>query len=105
MTKKYNREEREIYLELWRESGLSGSQFCRENNIRPTTFYSWNKMEREKQKDDQSEIVKLTNLQINVPESNRIILENRGWKITLPPGFNRNDASIAMKLVESRNVS
>ena len=51
MTKKYTAIERKGYLANWRESGLSGSQFCKENNIRPTTFYGWIKSEKKRRID------------------------------------------------------
>ena len=105
MNKKYTPEQRKEYLAIWRASGLSGSQFCKENNIRPTTFYSWTKSERKKLSIEESEIIKLPSLQINMPGKNNIILENRGWKIVLPPGFNKADAITAMELVEKKSVS
>ena len=105
MNTQYTEEERRNFLAAWRESEISGNQFCRENNIRPTTFYNWTKKERQKHNDKKSGIVKLPDLQVALHSENNIILEYMGWKITLPPGFNYNDASTAMKLVESINVS
>ena len=41
-----------------------------------------------------------------MPGKNKnIILENHGWKIILPPGFNVADASVAMDLIEKKKVS
>lgn len=105
MNKQYSEEERGNFLSEWRASGLSGNKFCRIKNIRPTTFYNWTKKERQKQNIEESGIVNLPSLKIPTLEKNNIILEYRDWKITLPPGFNHNDALTAITLVETRNVS
>ena len=104
MNKQYTTEERTNYLAEWRESGKSGGQFCREKDIRPTTFYNWTKKERQKQKVENSGLVKLSKLEITAPRNN-IALEYGGWNIILQPGFNREDAIAVMNLVEEKSVS
>ena len=39
--RKYSRDEREHHIEQWRESSQSKSEYSRQNNIPPTTFFSW----------------------------------------------------------------
>ncbi len=104
MNKQYTAKERADYLTEWRESGMSGGQFCRENDIRPTTFYNWTKQERQKQRTQKPGFVKLPMLEIPAVKKN-IILEHGGWKIILQPGFSREDAMAAMDLVETKSVS
>ena len=101
--KQYTDEERKSYLEQWRQSGLSGNKFCRDNNIRPTTFYNWTKKERQKEAKQNPGFVKLQKLGINAPTN--IVIEKNDWKIILPPGFSREDAVTVIDLVESINVS
>ena len=103
MNKQYTAEERASFLEEWRESGISGGQFCREKDIRPTTFYNWTKKERQKQNGN-SGYIKLQKLEIATPK-NEITLQHGSWKIILQPGFSREDVMAVMNLVETRNVS
>jgi len=39
--KKYSKEEREEHIARWKASGLKQTDYCRQNNIPPTTFYTW----------------------------------------------------------------
>lgn len=43
---KYSAAERDSHLSAWRASGLSGKEYCRQNSIISTTFYSWIKSEK-----------------------------------------------------------
>lgn len=43
---KYSREVRLQHLEAWKQQGISGSEYCNLHGIRPTTFYSWIKIEK-----------------------------------------------------------
>ena len=39
--KKYSKEERELAVELWQESGLSQGDFCKQESIARSTFQNW----------------------------------------------------------------
>lgn len=39
--KKYSKEERELAVELWQESGLSQGLFCKQESIARSTFQNW----------------------------------------------------------------
>ena len=40
-------------IRAWEQSGQKGKPWCRENNIRPSTFYSWRaRLHRESEKSD-----------------------------------------------------
>jgi len=41
--KRYSKEERELAVELWEDSGLSRSKFCEQEGIAKTTFQEWTK--------------------------------------------------------------
>ena len=42
----YGSKEREQLLEEFRQSGLSGAEFCRRHSIKVTTFYYWRRLGR-----------------------------------------------------------
>jgi transposase-like protein len=45
---KYSRAERLEHLQNWRDAGISGKAYCLENDIKPSTFYSWIKLEKQR---------------------------------------------------------
>jgi len=47
---KYSAAERDTHLSAWRGSGLSGKEYCRQNSIISTTFYSWIKSEKNRKR-------------------------------------------------------
>lgn len=51
---KFSKEERRAHIRAWQELGISGQEYCRQNGIRPTTFYNWLKREKEEQSGTQS---------------------------------------------------
>ena len=83
---KYSKEEKEKHLKQWRSSGLSGQEYCRRNNIRPTTLYSWTKKERQdKAKKNIQGLVKIP--LVNTKQENKdqkIVVEYQGLKIQMP---------------------
>ena len=105
MTKKYTVNERKEYLARWRESGLSGSQFCKENNIRPATFYGWIKSEKQKQNKSKPVFVKLPVFEVSKQNISEIIIEHGKWKIKLSTGFNSEDLKTIMEVLDSSHVS
>jgi transposase-like protein len=43
----YSKEEKQQHIDNWRQSGLSQSAYCRENNLKLATFHYW-KMQADK---------------------------------------------------------
>ena len=82
----YSKEEKEKHLKRWRSSGLSGQEYCRRNNIRSTTLYSWTKKERQdKAKKNIQGLVKILPVNIKQENSNqKIVVEYQGIKIQIP---------------------
>ena len=82
----YSKEEKAKHLKQWRSSGLSGQEYCRRNNIRPTTLYSWTKKERQdKAKRNIQGLVKIP--LVNIKQENtdqKIVVEYQGVKIQIP---------------------
>jgi transposase-like protein len=39
--KRYTAQEQQALIGAWEKSGLSITGFCKENNIRPSTFFTW----------------------------------------------------------------
>lgn len=98
--KRYSKPEIEKHIKSWRESGNSGQQYCRDNEIKATTFYSWLKVER---KESKSGFVQVTTA---VPKavSSTIILEIGKYKIHIPPGFRDNDLRDILDFLEQPHV-
>jgi hypothetical protein len=48
--KKISKEEKELWLEDWRQSGKKAWTYARENGLVPQTFVSWTKPRDEKKK-------------------------------------------------------
>ena len=42
----YSKEQRRKHLAEWKEFGISGKEYCRRKGIKPSTFYSWLKIEK-----------------------------------------------------------
>ena len=82
----YSKEEKTKHLKQWRSSGLSGQEYCRRNNIRPTTLYSWTKKERQdKAKKNIQSFVKVSPVNIRQENSDqKIVVEYQGIRIQIP---------------------
>ena len=73
--------EKQRLLKEWKESGKSAALFCREKEIRPTTFYGWIKRERKKSNTGFVQIKKYVKPAIR---SEDISIEKDNLKIKLP---------------------
>jgi transposase-like protein len=45
---KYSRAERLEHLQNWRNAGIGGKAYCLKYDIKPSTFYSWIKLEKQR---------------------------------------------------------
>ena len=89
--KRYTKQERKDYLDQWRQSEKPGRQFCDENGIKPSTFYSWLKSEKKQQSTKTFIQVKPQGI-LDVGNSTQcIILEKKGWRLSIPRGFDQED--------------
>ena len=86
----YTKEQRRIHLAEWKELGISGKEFCRQKNIKPSTFYSWLKIERQLEKKKSSSAnssfipVKVAAQTDQKISADQITLERKGYKIYIP---------------------
>jgi len=39
--KTYSKEQQESYYQQWQSSGMSKTQFAKDHELKPTTFYYW----------------------------------------------------------------
>ncbi len=73
-------DEKQKLLKEWKESGKNAAVFCREKEIRPTTFYGWIKREKKK---NNSGFVEIKRSEKSFPASEIIIIEKGTLKINL----------------------
>jgi transposase-like protein len=94
----YNSEERNAHLKEWGKSGKSVMEYCRENDIRSTTFYGWTKQSRKKKNPKEIPFVELKSKPImRLPQN--IILEKNDLKIYIPSDLNVNNLKPLLKLL------
>ena len=43
----HTREEQEVHIQLWQESGMKKTEYAKEAGIKPATFYHWCRMHQE----------------------------------------------------------
>jgi transposase-like protein len=75
--RKYSRDEREHHINRWHESGQSKSEYSRQNNIPPTTFFSWTRKKQIRSKKEEFVEVKLNNLLQTEENKIELIIGNR----------------------------
>ena len=73
--------EKQKLLAEWKESGKSAAMFCREKEIKPTTFYGWIKREK---KESNSGFVQIKKVLKPAIQSEDISIEKGSLKIKLP---------------------
>lgn len=82
----YSRKERLEHLESWRKQRISGKEYCRQHGIKPTTFYSWIKLEKNRS-DKSGQSQKLIPVFRSLPAnkaSSVITLEFQGITLRIP---------------------
>ena len=78
--KELSKDEKQILLSQWKESGKSAAMFCREKEIKPTTFYGW--IKRGKKRD--SGFVEIKKIKKPILKPELIVIEKGSLKINLP---------------------
>ena len=91
---KASKEEKAMWLEDWKRSGMSAWSYAKENKIIPQTFVRWVKLEKE----NKQNFVKVV-----VPEEKQakkqheILIEKGDIKIHIPVSIWAEDSAIIMK--------
>lgn len=98
-----SKSEKELHMQLWRESGLSKVEYATQSGLKPYSFYTWFKQTKS---DPQSatefvEIPKKKNPSKEKITTIKISLTN-GYEITVDPGLDRDNLCAILDLLESR---
>ncbi len=93
----YSDSERQVFLQEWKKSGKSIQKYCRENNIRPTTFYGWTKSRKGTLKKE-SQFIEIKSAAV-LTHSRNIILEKNDLKIHIPSDMTMNDLKPLFKIL------
>lgn len=93
----WHKEEKENFVQLWKTSKLSQSEFCRQNNLSLATFSNWVKCFKKTSKEKFS---------FSTIQSPRLLHASQAIKINLPNGLELNfyqieDKQIICELVAS----
>ena len=89
----YSTEERNMWLEDWKQSSLSAWAYARVNGLNPQTFVRWTKIENDAEPgfvEVSAEIVQ----EQHYP--NKIVIEKGDVKIHIPCGIGRNELQVIM---------
>ena len=99
--------EKELHIQLWRESGLSKAAYARESGLNANTFYSWFYTNESSCSTDQSAFVEIIaeekqqNSEITGSRSIGITLGN-GYNIIVPAGFQSHTLTAVLDVLEGR---
>ena len=92
--KKYSKEEKEMWLDDWRQSGKSAWAYAKENKLNPQTFVKWTKAET---------AAKVCLVEVPVPiiqhtlGLSEILIEKGDIKIHIPLAIERNGLRAVME--------
>jgi len=94
---RYSKEEKEMWLEDWRQSGKGAWGYAKANNLNPQTFVSWSKAEK---KTGFVEVLSAkATAQILPPfqHTQEILIEKGDVKIHIPLTLGRNELRAVME--------
>jgi len=75
-----SKEEKEMWVEDWKQSGKTAWAYARENGLIPTTFFGWTKSKTKTKKG----FVEIGHRSIITPQSSEILIEKGDVKIHVP---------------------
>ena len=93
--KKYSKEEKEMRLGDWRQSGKSAWSYAKANNLNPQTFVKWTKAETEAK----TCLVEVPALMMppSLQFAQEILIEKGEIKIHIPLGMGCNELRAVME--------
>jgi|GEM_PF-4940732 len=100
---KNNKSEKELHMQLWKESGLSKVEYATQSGLNPHSFYGWFK----KAKPEPQSTTEFVELHRNeksyktTPDRIKITLAG-GYEITIAPGFDRVNLCTILDVLECR---
>ena len=90
----YSKEEKEMWLDDWRQSGKSAWAYAKENGLNSQTFVKWKKTETEAK----SCLVEVPALMMPpLPFAHEILIEKGEIKIHIPLGMGCNELRAVME--------
>lgn len=97
--------EKELHLQLWKESGLSKAAYAVLNGINRNTFYGW--VNRNETKSSQLvEIQHFASTERDQPSTTPIELHlPNGYRVSIQPRFNHESLSLLLDVLEDRRCS
>ena len=107
MNKLRSKEEWMEHVKRFKESGISINRYCRDNNLKPTSFRHWINKDRKtvfntRKKEN---FVKLEVKNTFVREiSSHILLKYNSFEITLSADFNKSDLNRLLDVLEERRL-
>lgn len=101
---KNSKSEKELHMQLWRESGLSKVEYATQNELNPYSFYGWFKKTKEESQSTTEfvEIRRNKKLTEKNPATTIKISLSGGYEITVAPGFDRVNLCTILDVLESR---
>lgn len=103
---KYSREERIAHLKAWKNKKINGTEYCRQNNIKASTFYSWIKIEKKHQeKVSPVKFVKVPAIQNKRERSDLMIIETGQIKLHLPIDTDIDRLKVILTALSTANAS
>ncbi|AHC15631.1 hypothetical protein L21SP2_2270 [Salinispira pacifica] len=83
------------HLEAWKQQGISGSEYCKTHGIKPTTFYSWIKIEKKLASQDAGGLPGFVAIHPNTdfqPQmmQSEIVIRKGDISISVPAGASQN---------------
>jgi len=96
---RYSKEEKEMWLEYWRQSGESAWGYAKANNLNPQTFVNWSKAEKEKKTGFVEVLSAKATAQILPPfqHTREILIEKGDVKIHIPLTLGRDEFRAVME--------
>jgi hypothetical protein len=104
MMQTQSRQKKQQIIQDWKTSKKSGKQYCIENNIKPSTFYSWLKSEKKESNKEPG----FVQVPVTVPTAfnlSPIFLEFRDYRIHLTSGFDSELLKQTLLVLEAMHVS
>jgi len=99
-----SKSEKELHIQLWRDSGLSKVEYATQSGLNPQAFYGWFKKSKQEQQSTVEfvEIQRKENESEEAPTTSIKITLNSGYEITVAPGFDRITLSTILDVIERR---
>ena len=109
MNQLYSTEEWMEHVKKFKDSGLSINHYCRENNLKPTSFRHWVNKERKKALKtlDKETFVRVginNAAEGRISRSASLVIKYKTYEIILTDNFSSSDLSRVLDVLEDRRL-